>query len=62
MSETYTLEVLQPRPGSKSYQWAIRKGGRMFQRSDRHLDTEAKARRDGEMVLETIKERQFDPT
>ncbi len=62
MSETYTLEVLPSRPGAKSYQWAIRKGGRMFQRSDRHLDSEAKARRHGEMALETLKERRFDPT
>lgn len=61
MRETYTLEVLPPRPGSKSFQWAIRRDGRMYQRSDRVLETEQKARRQGEIVLNTLKERALNP-
>lgn len=56
MAETYTLEVLPPRPGSKSYQWAIRRNGRMYQRSDRQLETHEKARRQGELILDRLKE------
>ena len=51
MTETstypYTLEILSPRTEGATYQWAIRKGGKLVQRSDRSLTSEAKARENG---------------
>lgn len=48
MSETatypYTFEIIPPKSEGGSYQWAIRKNGKLMQRSDRSLSSEAKAR------------------
>lgn len=43
----YTLEILPPKADGGSYQWAIRKHGKLAQRSDRSLHSEAKAREHG---------------
>ena len=58
MTETstypYTLEILAPRTEGASYQWAIRKAGKLVQRSDRSLPTEAKARENGLSQVEKL--------
>jgi hypothetical protein len=59
MSETFTLEVLPPAAGSKSFQWAIRRNGRMFQRSFGPLPSEQKARQQGEAILDKLRNPSF---
>lgn len=58
MTETstypYTLEILSPRTEGATYQWAIRKGGKLVQRSDRSLTSEAKARENGLAQIEKL--------
>lgn len=50
----YTLEV-EPNPRAKeSWQWAIRKHGKLIQRSDRALVSEAKARAQGSETIEKL--------
>ena len=50
----YSLEVL-PIPGSeREFQWAIRKHGKLLQRSDRKHPSEAKAREQGLSVIEKL--------
>jgi len=46
----YTLEIELPKSPGGSYQWVIRKNGKLAQRSDRNHPTEAKAREKGLMV------------
>ncbi|GEP07786.1 hypothetical protein [Methylobacterium oxalidis] len=48
----YTLEVLPPKAEGASYQWAIRRSGKLVQRSDRTLTSEAKARESGLAQIE----------
>ena len=50
----YTLEILPPKAEGGTYQWAIRKNGKLAQRSDRSLPTEAKARQNGEAQIEKL--------
>jgi hypothetical protein len=58
MSETttypYTLDIIPPKAEGASYQWAIRKNGKLVQRSDRSLSTEAKAREHGLAEIEKL--------
>ncbi|GJD44921.1 hypothetical protein AFCDBAGC_2790 [Methylobacterium cerastii] len=60
MSETatnihpYSLEILPPKAEGGSYQWAIRKNGKLMQRSDRSLPSEAKARENGLSQVEKL--------
>ena len=50
----YTLEV-EPNPRAReSWQWAIRKHGKLTQRSDRALASEAKARAQGIETIEKL--------
>ena len=50
----YTLDI-QPSPTSAaSFQWSIRDRGKLIQRSDRLLRTEADARKKGQEELERI--------
>nr|WP_292514971.1 hypothetical protein [Methylobacterium sp.] len=50
----YTLEVT-PNPRSKgAWQWAIRHHGKLVERSDRALASEAKARAQGMEKIETM--------
>jgi hypothetical protein len=54
---SYTLEVIPPGTGgcgSAHWRWAIRKGGKLLQRSDRSLASEFKARTDGLGVIEKL--------
>lgn len=49
-----TLEV-EPNPRAReSWQWAIRKHGKLIQRSDRALASEAKARAQGIETIEKL--------
>lgn len=50
----YTLEILPPKAEGSSYQWAIRKSGKLVQRSDRSLESEAKARSNGMAQIEKL--------
>lgn len=50
----YTLEIIPPKSEGASYQWAIRKNGKMAQRSDRSLPSEAKARESGLSQIEKL--------
>lgn len=50
----YTLEILPPKADGGSYQWAIRKHGKMMQRSDRNYYSEAKARETGMAQIEKL--------
>jgi hypothetical protein len=47
----YVLEI-QPGPGPGTFQWALRKSGKLLERSDRAFDSEQKARKDGEKAVE----------
>ena len=50
----YTLEI-GPNPRSEgAWQWAIRKHGKLMQRSDRALASEAKARAQGMEQIEKL--------
>ncbi|MER2264119.1 hypothetical protein [Methylobacterium oxalidis] len=50
----YTLKVLPPKAEGASYQWAIRRSGKLVQRSDRTLTSEAKARESGLAQIEKL--------
>ena len=50
----YTLEILPPKAEGASFQWAIRKHGKLAQRSDRDLRTEAKAHENGMAQIEKL--------
>ncbi|MER2269309.1 hypothetical protein [Methylobacterium oxalidis] len=50
----YTLEILPPKAEGASYQWAIRRSGKLVQRSDRTLPSEAKARESGMAQVEKL--------
>ena len=50
----YTLEVEPLKNTGGPYQWAIRKHGKLVQRSDRKHPTEAKARASGLAQIEKL--------
>jgi hypothetical protein len=50
----YTLEILSPKAEGASYQWAIRRSGKLVQRSDRSLTSETKARESGMAQIEKL--------
>lgn len=50
----YTLDIQPSATSAASFQWAIREGGKLIQRSDRVLCTEADARKRGEEELQRI--------
>ena len=50
----YTLEVERNPKSEGAWQWAIRKHGKLIQRSDRALISEAKARAQGLEVVEKL--------
>ena len=50
----YTLEILPPKAEGASYQWAIRRSGKLVQRSDRNLESETKARSNGMAQIEKL--------
>ena len=50
----FTLEIEPPKSPGGSYQWAIRKNGKLVQRSDRNYPTEAKARENGLAQIEKL--------
>jgi hypothetical protein len=50
----YTLEVEPNLRAKESWQWAIRKHGKLIQRSDRALVSEAKARAQGSETIEKL--------
>jgi hypothetical protein len=47
----YALDV-QPGPKAGTFQWALRKSGKLLERSDRAFESEEKARKDGEKAVE----------
>lgn len=60
MSETetnihpYTLEILRPKEEGGVYNWAIRKHGKLAQRSDRSYPNKAKAQAAGLVTVEKL--------
>ena len=58
MNETsihpYTIEILPPKAEGGSYQWALRKNGKLVQRSDRSLPSEAKAHENALATVEKL--------
>ncbi|GJD92864.1 hypothetical protein OCOJLMKI_0047 [Methylobacterium iners] len=50
----YTLELLAPSAPGGLYHWAIRKNGKLVQRSDRNHPTESKARENGLAQIEKL--------
>ena len=50
----YVLQIVPPASEGGSYHWAIRKHGKLHQRSDRKHPTEAKARTHGEAEIERL--------
>ncbi len=50
----YTLEIVPPKAEGGSYQWAIRKHGKLAQRSDRNYHSEAKAHETGMAQIEKL--------
>ena len=50
----YTLEILPPKAEGDAYHWAIRKHGKLAQRSDRKHHSEAKARENGMAQIEKL--------
>jgi len=50
----YTLEVFPTEKPAGHFQWAIRKRGRLIQRSDRSHPSESKAREKGQAELEGL--------
>lgn len=50
----YTLEVETNPRSEGAWQWAIRKHGKLVQRSDRALPSEAKARAQGAETIEKL--------
>ena len=53
-THTYTLEIIPPKADGGSYQWAIRKHGKLAQRSNRNHHSEAKARENGMAQIEKL--------
>jgi hypothetical protein len=51
----YTLDVQPSATSATNYQWAIRDRGKLIQRSDRVLRSEADARKRGEEELVRIR-------
>jgi hypothetical protein len=49
----YTLEI-QPGLSAGTFQWIIRRSGKLIQRSDRVQRTESSARTDGEKAIERL--------
>lgn len=50
----YTLEVQASERPAGTFQWAIRKHGKLVQRSDRTLRSEADAQKSGEKEIERL--------
>ena len=50
----YTLEIVPATADGGSYQWAIRKHGKLAQRSDRNYYSEEKARQSGMEQIEKL--------
>lgn len=50
----YTLEIVPPKGPGKPYQWAIRKKGKLAERSDREYRTEEMARENGMARIEKL--------
>ncbi|WP_457105195.1 hypothetical protein [Methylobacterium sp. P5_C11] len=50
----YTLEVIPPKEEGGAYNFAIRKHGKLAQRSDRSYPTEAKAQAAGMAMVEKL--------
>lgn len=50
----YTLEVIPPKTEGKSFQWALRKHGKLVQRSDRELSSADKAWENGLAQVEKL--------
>ena len=50
----YTLEIEPPKASGGAYHWAIRRNGKLVQRSDRNHPTEAKARENGLAQIEKL--------
>lgn len=48
----YTLEVQASQRQAGTFEWAIRRHGKLIQRSDRPQRSEADARKDGEKAIE----------
>lgn len=50
----YTLEILPPKAEGGAYHWAIRKQGKLAQRSDRNHPSEVRARENGMAQIEKL--------
>ncbi|MEG9525065.1 MAG: hypothetical protein MIL41_04735 [Hyphomicrobiales bacterium] len=50
----YTVEVIPPKEEGGPYNWAIRKHGKLAQRSDRSYPSEAKAQAAGMATAEKL--------
>lgn len=50
----YSLVIIPPKSPGGSYQWAIRKNGKMVQRSDRNFLSEAKARESAMVQIDKL--------
>ncbi|WP_082494656.1 hypothetical protein [Methylobacterium sp. Leaf108] len=50
----YTLEVERNPRSESAWQWAIRKHGKLIQRSDRALASQAKAQAQGQETIEKL--------
>ena len=50
----YELDIGHAPKSDVLYQWAIRKSGKIFQRSDRTFPSEAEARRKGTETIERL--------
>lgn len=50
----FTVEVIPPKEEGGAYNWAIRKHGKLAQRSDRSYPTEAKARASAMATVEKL--------
>jgi hypothetical protein len=53
-TDRYTLDIQPSATSAASFQWAIRDRGKLIQRSDRLLRTEADARKKGEEELQRM--------
>ena len=50
----YTLDVKPSERTAGAFEWAIRKHGKLVQRSDRMHRSEAESRKDGEKAVERL--------
>lgn len=48
----FTLEVVRSRKGDGSFEWTIRKSGKLLERSDRIYRSEAEALKSGQNAIE----------